>query len=698
MDKKNLRKKAEKKLSEMDINLDDKMDIKELIHELKVHQIELKQQNDELKRYQNELQESRDKYHLLYERAPAGYFTFNREGVIIDLNFKACQLLDNTRKSLLNKPLMLYLPPQSQDKFYIHRQQVLEQQGMKKCDLKIKRKDGKQLTVQLESSCLPGENNKIMTAIVNITERVQARNKLQQQKNLLQGVINGIPDIIGIQYPDHTIDYYNQAGLDFLGLTAEELNDKKCFQLLGKSEECEVCATRQSIKSQKIEETEKYIPKKDIYLNCRSNPVLDENGDIIRIVEQLRDITEEKKREEKLNNYTMELELKSIELEQLYNQLDQEIDKALNIHKQTLPSRLPDCKNISVATYYQPAEKLGGDIYDIIKQEDKIIFYIADVTGHGLEAALMSNFVKNTITSYINIVKPKNITPEKIIKFLADQFQNEDYPEDYFICIYIGILDKKNLELSYTGLGFQDNPILMGKNRQKNLISKGLPISKVTSKKMLNVKTNEIFLNEGDTLVFNTDGLTEQTNNKNYYLNRFQNYIYNLSQLPPEMIKQLIKEDFYQFNNNSYQGQDDITFLILQKKDKNRDKYQLEIKKDHKTRLSELEMELINLLAPKKLDTNFVMAVKEMAVNAYEHGNRMDENLQITIEIVTGNDFIYASIEDEGPGFNWRDKVKANLELEQERGRGIIMARMAVDHLLFNQKGNIAFLLKYFKD
>jgi transcriptional regulator with PAS, ATPase and Fis domain len=69
---------------------------------------------------------------------------------------------------------------------------------------------------------------------------------------------------------------------------------------LARDKECEKCVTRKALESKQLEEIEKYIPQLDSYYSCRSQPILDDKGNVVYIVEHLRDITARKKEEIKL--------------------------------------------------------------------------------------------------------------------------------------------------------------------------------------------------------------------------------------------------------------------------------------------------------------------------------------------------------------------------------------------------------------
>jgi two-component system, cell cycle sensor histidine kinase and response regulator CckA len=136
---------------------------------------------------------------------------------------------------------------------------------------------------------------------MDITERKQAEMDLQSQRKLLEGVLDSIKDIIGVQLPDHTMVQYNRAGYELLGLTKDQVQGKKCYALLGRPHPCDNCAASRAYISKELETVEKYIPELGRHFLCTSNPILDNNKNIKLIIQQLTDITEKKKIDEQIS-------------------------------------------------------------------------------------------------------------------------------------------------------------------------------------------------------------------------------------------------------------------------------------------------------------------------------------------------------------------------------------------------------------
>ena len=109
-----LRRRAEKKLKETircskELSEMSPERMATLVHELEVHQIELKMQNDELRRIQGELENSRDKYSHLYDFAPVGYFTTSEKGIIEEINLTCADMIGIERSTLIGKPFSRFI-------------------------------------------------------------------------------------------------------------------------------------------------------------------------------------------------------------------------------------------------------------------------------------------------------------------------------------------------------------------------------------------------------------------------------------------------------------------------------------------------------------------------------------------------------------------------------------------------------------
>ena len=85
-------------------------------------------------------------------------------------------------------------------------------------------------------------------------------------------------------------------------------------------------------------------------------------------------------------------------LHRAYKQIDDEMELARRIQQSMLPQTLPDLPPVRFGVYYRPCGRVGGDFYDVFRlDEDHVGFYIADVCGHGVPAALMTIFLKKAV-------------------------------------------------------------------------------------------------------------------------------------------------------------------------------------------------------------------------------------------------------------------------------------------------------------
>jgi PAS domain S-box-containing protein len=112
-----------------------------ILHELRVHQVELEIQNEELRRAQEELEVSRAKYFDLYDLAPVGYLTLSENGVILEANLTIVTLLGVTRGTLVKQPLTRFIVREDQDIHYRHRKQLLETGAPQVYEVRMSRRE-----------------------------------------------------------------------------------------------------------------------------------------------------------------------------------------------------------------------------------------------------------------------------------------------------------------------------------------------------------------------------------------------------------------------------------------------------------------------------------------------------------------------------------------------------------------------------
>jgi PAS domain S-box-containing protein len=191
-----LRKRAEEKLAS-DVRTLKSMpqdDVEKLVHELRVHQLELEMQNEELRRAHDELEESRSKYADLYDFSPVGYVTLDEKGLVLEANLTACGQLGVERRALIRKPFFAFMPDDGYRLFFGHLRDVLRNETEKSLELTLETRTGDRFHGLLKSVFLRDSGGKAScrTSILDITERKELEEQLlQAQKMEALGTLTG---------------------------------------------------------------------------------------------------------------------------------------------------------------------------------------------------------------------------------------------------------------------------------------------------------------------------------------------------------------------------------------------------------------------------------------------------------------------------------------------------------------------------
>ena len=166
-------------------------EVKRLLQELQVHQIELETQNEELRRAQGRLEASNRRYFDFYNLAPVGYLTITENGLIREVNLTFSTWIGIERSHLVNRPLTRFIVKDDLDIYYAFRKKLLEAGTAQMCELRMQTEDGTTFWTRIE--CIATEDNNNMpiyrAVISNIAERKLWEEKLQQTNLQLKTAI-----------------------------------------------------------------------------------------------------------------------------------------------------------------------------------------------------------------------------------------------------------------------------------------------------------------------------------------------------------------------------------------------------------------------------------------------------------------------------------------------------------------------------
>ncbi len=191
-----LRRRAEDVIGSTDIWSTEEMEaqapeeVRQTLHELRVHKIELELQNEDLRQTQAKLDAIRERYFDLFNLAPVGYCTVDDKGLIQEANLTFIKMLDVTRGNLKKKLISRYIHKEDQDIFYLNNKQLLETGEPQECELRLLKRKGTYFWARLESAFAKTDGASACRIVISdITARKNGESEVLRMNEQLQGAL-----------------------------------------------------------------------------------------------------------------------------------------------------------------------------------------------------------------------------------------------------------------------------------------------------------------------------------------------------------------------------------------------------------------------------------------------------------------------------------------------------------------------------
>ena len=265
--------------------------------------------------------------------------------------------------------------------------------------------------------------------------------------------------------------------------------------------------------------------------------------------------------EEKVEERTRQLQERQAELNRMNQALLRELAMARQVQESLLPDRTLKKPGVSVAVTYLPALEVGGDAYQFIQLGDgRIAALIADLTGHGIQAALSTVLVTSTFTSHAG----KNTTAQGILKEMNAALRS-GLPSGTYAAALVMIYEPGTGKCEILNAGIPD-PLLKRKDSSfVDVVScRGPLLGVLEDEEYARFEHQTIELAPEDVLLLFTDGLAEvrDRSGKFFGSTRLRDLLLESNGEPPEKLPDRLLSEARDFSGPLH-AWDDVTVLSL---------------------------------------------------------------------------------------------------------------------------------------
>jgi serine phosphatase RsbU (regulator of sigma subunit) len=244
-----------------------------------------------------------------------------------------------------------------------------------------------------------------------------------------------------------------------------------------------------------------------------------------------------------------------VEKERERQRLEQELSIARTIQQALVPHGLHDFPHLAVTGVHHPCTEVGGDYFDVVPvDEDRTAILIADVSGKGLGAALLTTMLQGALSGLSMGADPVKVF-NHVNKFLCRHSEVGRYAT-----MFIGIIGRDGM-LEYIKAG-HPSPLLLRKGQVTELYNEGsFPVGLILE---ADYESACLQLEPEDTLVLYSDGVTEadNVNHDLFEVSGLSHALAGKQDVPVEVLQQSVLDAVSAFARGASQS-DDITLLVV---------------------------------------------------------------------------------------------------------------------------------------
>jgi len=293
-------------------------ELQQRLHELEIKNLQLNKKIEERKQAEQALRESEEKYRSLFEESRDAIVLTTQLGKFIDANSAALELFGYTKEEILKMNFQkLYVDP---DEGYRFQKEMKEKDSVQDFETKLRRKDDVEMDCIFDVVCRQGDDGKILKyqgIIRDISEAKRAQEALKASQQHLTQILNFLPNATMVIDNEGKVVTWNHAMERMTGVKAEDILGKGNYEYalpfygerrptlidLVRKWNKETAEKYQHVKRQGealVSETYDCLVKPGGFLRNKASLLYDSTGEVMGAIESIRDISDRKRAEEKL--------------------------------------------------------------------------------------------------------------------------------------------------------------------------------------------------------------------------------------------------------------------------------------------------------------------------------------------------------------------------------------------------------------